>query len=103
MENIIRVFRPWLDAHPEVDIYWADNHGWVCYSCVDRQTMLTVLAAWAFDQSEDLTWKGAVAETVKRMKPYLKQLPEKDSDIFLTALVMFLRYDEEMFPRPAPS
>ena len=115
MENIVRVFRPWIDAHPEVDIYWTAQTGWVCYSCfdgevvirenIDRKTMLTVLAAWAFDQSEDLTWKGAVIETVKRMRPYLKQLPEKDSDTFLTALAMFLRFDEEMFPRfhPAPS
>ena len=35
MENIVRIFRPWLDAHPEVDIYWTQQTGWVCYSCFD--------------------------------------------------------------------
>lgn len=52
MENIVRVFRSWLDAHQEVD----------------------------------------------DMQPYLDQHPKKDVDTIHTILVLFLKFNEGLFP-----
>lgn len=114
MKNIVRVFRAWLDAHPEVSIYRTEDAGWCCLSTfdeepilrsnLDRTTLLTVLAAWFFDDAESLTWAGAAGEALQNMSPYLDQLPPEDTDTVRTVLVLFLRFDEERFPRTtAPS
>lgn len=114
MENIVRVFQPWLDAHPEVSIYHTDDAGWCCLSTfdgepvlrsnVDRTTLLTVLTAWFFDDTDALTWAGAAEEAMRNMRPYLDQLPPEDTDTVRTVLGLFLRFDEERFPRTtAPS
>ena len=105
MQNIVSIFRPWLDAHPEVDIYHSDRDGWVCVSRfdgvelprvgVDRQTMLTVIAAWFFDDTDALTWKGAAEEALQNMRPYLDQLPPEDTDTVNTIMGLFLKFNEE--------
>lgn len=115
MEKIVRVFRPWLDAHPEVEVYYTEQTGWVCYSCFDgqpifrehlnRQELLVILAVWFFDQTTDLTWAGATLQAARDMKPYLDQLSREDADTALSAIALFLQFDEERNPRhyPAPS
>ena len=113
MQNIIRVFKPWLDAHPEVSIFHTQDSGLVCVSHmgeepivrtnVDRSTLLTLLAAWFFDETEDLTWAGAAEQTIKGISPYLAQLPPEDTDIALSTIRLLLRFDEERYPpRTAP-
>ena len=115
MQNIVRVFKPWIDAHPEVDVYYTEQTGWVCYSCFDgqpifrehlnRQELLVILAVWFFDQTTDLTWSGATLQAARNMKPYLDQLSQEDADTALSAIALFLKFDEARFPRqsPAPS
>ena len=109
MKDIVSVFQPWLDAHPEVSIYHAESAGWCCLSTfdgepilrsnLDRTTLLTVLAAWFFDDTESLTWAGAAEEALRNMRPYLGQLSAEDADTIHTALRLFLKFDEERFPR----
>ena len=104
MENILRIFKPWLDAHPEVSIRHTQDNGWVCVSCfddepiirtnMDRHTMLTVLAAWFFDGAEAQTWAGSAEQAIEDMSPYLAQLPSEDADIALSVIRLFLRFDE---------
>jgi hypothetical protein len=36
MQNIIRAFRPWLDADPDLDICRSEKFGWVC---IDRMSV----------------------------------------------------------------
>lgn len=114
MKDIVSVFQPWLDAHPEVNIYRTDDAGWCCLSTfddepilrsnLDRTTLLTVLTAWFFDDTESLTWAGAAEEALRNMSPYLYQLSAEDADTIRTVLGLFLRFDEERFPRTtAPS
>ena len=114
MKDIVSVFQPWLDSNPEVDVYHADDAGWCCLSTfdgepilrsnLDRTTLLTVLAAWFFDDTESLTWAGAAEETLRDMRPYLDKLPPEDTDTVRTVLDLFLKFDEERFPRnTAPS
>lgn len=104
MQNIIRIFKPWLDAHPEVSIHYTQDSGWVCVSRfdgdpirrthMDRHTMLTVLAAWFFDATESQTWSGSAEQAIEDMSPYMAQLPPEDSGIALSVIRLFLRFDE---------
>lgn len=114
MEKLLEAFRPWLDAHPEVDAYWTDTAGCVCVSRiddeplirynVDRPTLLTVIAAWFVDAAEPGTWGSAAMQAVIDMQPYLEQLPQDDTETIRTILGLFLKFDEECSPRQtAPS
>ena len=114
MQNIICVFRPWLDAHPEVDAYWTDTAGCVCVSLiddeplirynVDRPTLLTILCAWFFDWADANSWEAAVFQTMEAMQPYLEQLPQDDAETIRTILGLFLKFDDDCsFPKTPPS
>lgn len=113
MKNIVRVFRPWLDAHPEVDVYLTDDNGCVCVSTidgepiirpnVDRRVLLMLITAWFFDQVVTKSWHNAAFRVLDDMQPYLDQLPEKDVDTIHTILGLFLKFNEEHFPCTGPA
>lgn len=113
MQNIVSIFRPWLDAHPEVSVYHTQSAGWCCLSTfddepvlrsnLDRTTLLTVIAAWFFDDTDALTWKGAAEEALQNMRPYLDQLPPEDTDTVNTIMGLFLKFNEERSPDATPA
>lgn len=116
MENIIRVFRPWLDADPDLEICWSDKFHYVCidkYStdnvevfcqfAEDKQKLLSVICVWFFDRAVANTWKGAAEQALKDMEPYTAQLPPEDADMVRTIMGLYAKFEDQLPRSPAPS
>ena len=113
MKNIVRVFRPWLDAHPEVDVYLTDDNGCVCVSTIDREpiirpnvdrrVLLMLITAWFCDQAVTKSWHNAAFRVLDDMQPYLDQLPPEDTDTVNTIMGLFLKFNEERSPDATPA
>lgn len=108
MDKIISVFRPWVDADPDLDMIQSAKFGWVCIDtsgpevfakfATDRPEFLAVICAWFFDRAEAPTWKGAVAQAMKDMEPYTSQLPQEDVDKVETIMGLYVKFEEKTAP-----
>lgn len=107
MHNIIRVFRPWLDADPDLDICRSDKFGWVCIDksstdnvevfCQfpeDPQQLLTILAVWFYDRAAGETAREAADAALQAMQPYLRQLPQLLAEVARIALEVYAKADD---------
>ena len=107
MDNIIKVFRPFLDADPDLEICWSDKFGWICIDrastdnvevfcqfAEDWQKLLTILAVWFFDRASGETAREAAANALEAMRPYLLQLPPALAEYATTALEVYAKLDD---------
>ena len=108
MENIIKIFRPYIDNQENLDFVYSGKLGWVqldknpyaetAIFAGDKTTLLSLLARWFFDRAECVNPKNHsrdIAEQARKdAEPYAAQLSEEDRATFDVALSLLGKLDD---------
>ena len=108
MENIIKIFRPYIDNQENLDFVHSEKFGWIqidknpyaetAVFAEDKTILLSLLARWFFDRAECVNPKNHsrdIAEQARKdAELYAVQLLEEDRTTFDVALSLLGKWDD---------
>ena len=106
MEKLVNVFRPYIDADPDLDILWSSKLGWVCVDnsgselwsriAKTKVELMSIISSWLFDRAESDIWSDCCADALEAMDPILALLPEEDRAPVEEIMSLYRRFEEEL-------